>query len=68
MFSAVEILIIAVLLTLIIGGSWRFTRLSRGVKAKPRENLVRLLLFVILVLLLIGFIVRAVMPLGGNRF
>jgi len=68
MFSAVEILIVAVLLVLMIGGSLRFVPLSRAIRAKPRENIVWLLLLVILVLLLAGFIVRAVMPLGGNRF
>ena len=39
-----------------------------GRGANPRENVIRLLLFVILVLLLVGFIVRAVMPLGEGRF
>jgi hypothetical protein len=69
MFSAVEVLIIVVLLALVMAGGFRSrARLWRPVKANPRENVIRLLLFVILVLLLVGFIVRAVMPLGEGRF
>ena len=65
MFSAVEILIIVLLLALIVAGGFRSrARLLRSGKANPRENAIRLLLFVILILLLVGFIVRAVMPLG----
>jgi hypothetical protein len=68
MFSAVEILLIALLVALILAGSFRAGPLSRAGKANPRENVVRLILFVILALILIGFIVRAVMPLGDSRF
>ena len=65
MFSAVETLIIVVLLALIVAGGFRSrARLWRLDRANPPENVIRLLLFVILVLLLVGFIVRAVMPLG----
>ena len=68
MFSAVEILIIAVLLALILAGGFRLGPLFSAAKANSRENVVRVVLLVILVLLLIGFIVRAVMPLGDSRF
>ena len=69
MFSAVEVLIIVVILALLVGGGFRArARLWRPGRANPRENVIRLLLFVILVLLLVGFLVRAVMPLGEGRF
>jgi len=69
MFSTVEILIIVVLLALVVAGSFRSrARLWRPGGANPRANAIRLLLLVILVLLLVGFIVRAVMPLGEGRF
>jgi hypothetical protein len=68
MFSAVEILLIALLLALILAGGFRSAPLFHAGKANSRENAVRTLLFVILVLLVIGFIVRAVMPLGDGGF
>ena len=68
MFSPVEILIIVLLLALVVAGGFRSrARLWRPRGANPRENAILLLLFVILVLLLVGFIVRSVMPLGEGR-
>ncbi len=65
MFSAVDVLIIVVLLALVFAGGFRSrARLWPSGRPNLPENVIRLLLLVVLVLLLVGFIVRAFMPLG----
>jgi hypothetical protein len=65
LFSALEILAVVLLLLFVFrGGLASGEPIWRPGKGFVKDDSIRLIMFAILILLLIGFIVRAVMPLG----
>ena len=63
--SVVELLLVIILLLFVFRGGIRSGR-PLWTRGKPivRDDPIRLILFVILILLLIGFVVRMLLPLG----